>query len=123
PGAAPGSAALHARGHHHQHLHAGAEPHPDGLRGADGARQPWPRLLRHARPPRRVRPRRLRQEQAPSRLVGDRRRKVRATYDRRVERYARLAWLDMAELLDAIEIETAPAPRAAVIWMHGLGAD
>ena len=29
----------------------------------------------------------------------------------------------MAELLDAIEIETAPAPRAAVIWMHGLGAD
>ena len=29
----------------------------------------------------------------------------------------------MPELLDAIEIETAPAPRAAVIWMHGLGAD
>ena len=29
----------------------------------------------------------------------------------------------MAELLEAIEIETAPAPRAAVIWMHGLGAD
>ncbi len=27
------------------------------------------------------------------------------------------------ELLDTIEIETAPAPRAAVIWMHGLGAD
>jgi len=26
-------------------------------------------------------------------------------------------------LLDAIEIETAPAPRAAVLWMHGLGAD
>jgi len=26
-------------------------------------------------------------------------------------------------LLDAIEIETGPAPRAAVIWMHGLGAD
>ena len=25
--------------------------------------------------------------------------------------------------LDAIEIETAPAPTAAVIWMHGLGAD
>src|SRR5207247_3443344 len=24
---------------------------------------------------------------------------------------------------DRIEIETAPAPRAAVIWMHGLGAD
>ena len=29
----------------------------------------------------------------------------------------------MAHGLDAIEIETAPAPRAAVIWMHGLGAD
>jgi len=29
----------------------------------------------------------------------------------------------VTELLDAIEIETAPAPRAAVIWMHGLGAD
>jgi phospholipase/carboxylesterase len=29
----------------------------------------------------------------------------------------------MAELLDAVEIETAPGPRAAVIWMHGLGAD
>lgn len=26
-------------------------------------------------------------------------------------------------LLEAIEIETAPAPGAAVIWMHGLGAD
>ena len=28
-----------------------------------------------------------------------------------------------ASVLDAIEIETAPAPRAAVIWLHGLGAD
>jgi len=27
----------------------------------------------------------------------------------------------MADLLDAIEIETAPNPDAAVIWMHGLG--
>lgn len=27
------------------------------------------------------------------------------------------------ELLDAIEIETAPNPDAAVIWMHGLGDD
>jgi phospholipase/carboxylesterase len=27
------------------------------------------------------------------------------------------------ELLDTVEIETDPAPRAAVIWMHGLGAD
>ncbi len=25
--------------------------------------------------------------------------------------------------LDAVEIETGPAPEAAVIWMHGLGAD
>jgi len=29
----------------------------------------------------------------------------------------------MAGLLEAIEIETGAAPRAAVIWMHGLGAD
>ena len=26
-------------------------------------------------------------------------------------------------LLETIEIETAPEPRAAVIWLHGLGAD
>ncbi|MBI4246774.1 MAG: carboxylesterase, partial [Candidatus Rokubacteria bacterium] len=29
----------------------------------------------------------------------------------------------MSELLDAVEIETAPNPTAAVVWMHGLGAD
>jgi phospholipase/carboxylesterase len=29
----------------------------------------------------------------------------------------------MTGLLETVEIETAPAPRAAVIWMHGLGAD
>ena len=29
----------------------------------------------------------------------------------------------MPDLLDAIEIETASGPTAAVIWMHGLGAD
>ncbi|MGH8680095.1 MAG: alpha/beta hydrolase [Burkholderiales bacterium] len=29
----------------------------------------------------------------------------------------------MAELLDAIEIETAPGPATSVIWLHGLGAD
>jgi phospholipase/carboxylesterase len=29
----------------------------------------------------------------------------------------------MSDLLDAIEIETAPNPDAAVVWMHGLGAD
>ena len=29
----------------------------------------------------------------------------------------------MSALLPAIEIETAPAPRHAVIWLHGLGAD
>ena len=27
------------------------------------------------------------------------------------------------ELLERIEIETAPSPTASVIWMHGLGAD
>jgi len=29
----------------------------------------------------------------------------------------------MSNLLETIEIETAPNPTAAVIWMHGLGAD
>jgi phospholipase/carboxylesterase len=29
----------------------------------------------------------------------------------------------MADLLEAVEIETAPSPRASVLWMHGLGAD
>ncbi len=29
----------------------------------------------------------------------------------------------MTDRLEALEIETGPAPRAAVIWMHGLGAD
>jgi phospholipase/carboxylesterase len=29
----------------------------------------------------------------------------------------------MSDLLDAIVIETAPAPTAAIIWLHGLGAD
>lgn len=29
----------------------------------------------------------------------------------------------MSERLEAVEIETGPNPRAAVIWMHGLGAD
>ena len=29
----------------------------------------------------------------------------------------------MAEILDAIEIETAKNPAASVIWLHGLGAD
>jgi phospholipase/carboxylesterase len=29
----------------------------------------------------------------------------------------------MTELLDNIEIETAPNPTVAIIWMHGLGAD
>ncbi len=29
----------------------------------------------------------------------------------------------MSELLECIELETAPAPTAAVIWLHGLGAD
>jgi len=29
----------------------------------------------------------------------------------------------MSELLETVEIETAPSPRRAVLWMHGLGAD
>jgi phospholipase/carboxylesterase len=29
----------------------------------------------------------------------------------------------MTKLLDNIEIETAPNPEVAIIWMHGLGAD
>ena len=29
----------------------------------------------------------------------------------------------MAELLDAIEIETGPQPATSVLWLHGLGAD
>lgn len=29
----------------------------------------------------------------------------------------------MSQVLDAIEIETGPRPDAAVIWLHGLGAD
>ena len=29
----------------------------------------------------------------------------------------------MTELLETLEIESAPNPSAAVIWMHGLGAD
>jgi phospholipase/carboxylesterase len=29
----------------------------------------------------------------------------------------------MSDLLEAIEIETAPRPTAAIIWLHGLGAD
>ena len=29
----------------------------------------------------------------------------------------------MSELLECIEIETAPQPNATVIWLHGLGAD
>ncbi|MBI1845636.1 MAG: carboxylesterase [Candidatus Rokubacteria bacterium] len=29
----------------------------------------------------------------------------------------------MADQLETIEIETGPAPRASVVWLHGLGAD
>ena len=29
----------------------------------------------------------------------------------------------MSTLPEAIEIETAPSPRASIIWLHGLGAD
>ena len=31
--------------------------------------------------------------------------------------------LRMTTVLDAVEIETGPAPEASVIWLHGLGAD
>ena len=36
---------------------------------------------------------------------------------------ARSATSTMTALLDAVQIETGPSPRVAVIWMHGLGAD
>jgi phospholipase/carboxylesterase len=29
----------------------------------------------------------------------------------------------MPDLLETVELETAPVPRASIIWMHGLGAD
>ena len=29
----------------------------------------------------------------------------------------------MGELLETVEIESGPSPRAAIVWMHGLGAD
>ena len=29
----------------------------------------------------------------------------------------------MTQLLETIEIESGPEPRAAIVWMHGLGAD
>ena len=29
----------------------------------------------------------------------------------------------MADLLETVETETGPSPRAAIVWMHGLGAD
>jgi phospholipase/carboxylesterase len=29
----------------------------------------------------------------------------------------------MADLLETVEIETAPSPQASIVWLHGLGAD
>ena len=29
----------------------------------------------------------------------------------------------MSQLLENIEIETAPNPSIAIVWLHGLGAD
>jgi phospholipase/carboxylesterase len=29
----------------------------------------------------------------------------------------------MTELLDCVEMQTTPAPTAAIVWLHGLGAD
>ena len=31
--------------------------------------------------------------------------------------------LVMADLLETVEIESAPSPRSSIVWMHGLGAD
>ena len=31
--------------------------------------------------------------------------------------------MTLAPFLEAVEIETGVDPRAAVVWMHGLGAD
>ena len=39
---------LHARGHHHQHVHARALARPGRFRGPSDAAQSRPRLLRHA---------------------------------------------------------------------------
>src|SRR5438094_10557703 len=29
----------------------------------------------------------------------------------------------MSKLLETVEIESGPSPRASIIWLHGLGAD
>jgi phospholipase/carboxylesterase len=42
--------------------------------------------------------------------------------DRSARRLLRSAGMT-TDLLETIEIETAPAPRASIIWLHGLGAD
>src|SRR5499426_3971081 len=64
-GDAEGSPALHARGHHDQHLHARAEPDAHAVHRTADPHQQGPRVLRQRRPPRRVHPGRLRQEQTP----------------------------------------------------------
>ena len=64
-GDAEGSAALHARGHHHQHVHARAEPDAHPVHRAADPHQQGPRVLREPGAPRRVHPRRLRPQQAP----------------------------------------------------------
>ena len=55
---------LHAEEHHDQHLHAGPQLLPEGVREPDREDQQGPRLLHDAGPTRRVHPRRLRAEQA-----------------------------------------------------------
>lgn len=38
-------------------------------------------------------------------------------------RHKRASIPGVPERLDTVEVQTGPAPRASVIWMHGLGAD
>ena len=67
PRDAQGSETLHAEGHRHQHLHAGSQLLPQGVRQPGGEDQQGPRLLHHTGQARAVHPRRLRPEQAQER--------------------------------------------------------
>ena len=66
PGDAARGPALHARGHHDQHVHARAVAGAGRVRRAHDEAQPRPGLLRDAGAPRRVRPGRLRRIAARS---------------------------------------------------------
>ena len=83
----------------------------EGLKGADGSATRPRHLCRRAllhRPDRRAvhRNSRGRRQGVPSQ-----------------ERQSRKATRMTAELLQALELQTSPAPAASVIWLHGLGAD